>query len=41
MQDLVTGAQALSFNAAIRSDFGEPAAIAALSSEVPFVAMIL
>jgi ABC-type bacteriocin/lantibiotic exporter with double-glycine peptidase domain len=40
IQDLVTGAQALGFNAALLPVFGEPAAIAALSNETPFVAMI-
>jgi ABC-type bacteriocin/lantibiotic exporter with double-glycine peptidase domain len=40
VQDLVTGAQALGFNAALLPVFGEPAAIAALSNETPFVAMI-
>ncbi len=40
VQDLVTGAQVLGFNAAVLSVFDEPAAIAALSNEVPFVAMI-
>ena len=40
MQDLVSGAEALGFNAALLPFFGEPAAIAALSNETPFVAMI-
>jgi ABC-type bacteriocin/lantibiotic exporter with double-glycine peptidase domain len=39
-QDLVTGAQALGFNATVLPIFNEPAAVAALSQEVPFVAMI-
>jgi ABC-type bacteriocin/lantibiotic exporter with double-glycine peptidase domain len=40
VQDLVTGAQALGFNAALLPVSGEPAAIAALSQDTPFVAMI-
>src|SRR5687768_1999480 len=40
VQDLVTGAQALGFHAALLPVFGEPAAIAALSNQTPFVAMI-
>jgi ABC-type bacteriocin/lantibiotic exporter with double-glycine peptidase domain len=40
VQDLVAGAQALGFNAVLLPVFGEPAAIAALSNETPFVAMI-
>jgi len=40
IQDLVTGAQASGFNAAMLSISGEPNAIAALSKETPFVAMI-
>jgi ABC-type bacteriocin/lantibiotic exporter with double-glycine peptidase domain len=40
VQDLVTGAQALGFKAALLPVSGEPAAIAALSNETPFVAMI-
>jgi ABC-type bacteriocin/lantibiotic exporter with double-glycine peptidase domain len=40
VQDLVAGAQALGFNAALLSVSGEPAAIAALSKETPFIAMI-
>ena len=40
VQDLVTGSQALGFNAALLPVFGEPAAIAALSNETLFVAMI-
>jgi hypothetical protein len=40
VQELVTGAQALNFNAAMLTTFGEPAALAALSHETPFVAMI-
>src|ERR1700722_17394469 len=40
MQDLVTGANALGFNAAVLPISGEPAAISALSNETPFVAMI-
>jgi ABC-type bacteriocin/lantibiotic exporter with double-glycine peptidase domain len=39
-QDLVTGAQALSFNAAMLSAAGETQAVQALSNLVPFVAMI-
>lgn len=39
-QDLVTGAQALGFNAALLPVFGEPAARTALANEAPFVAMI-
>jgi ABC-type bacteriocin/lantibiotic exporter with double-glycine peptidase domain len=40
VQDLVTGAQALSLNAALLAVTGEPAATAALSNQTPFVAMI-
>ena len=40
VQDLVLGAQALGFNAALLGVVGEPAAIAALSNDPPFVAMI-
>jgi ABC-type bacteriocin/lantibiotic exporter with double-glycine peptidase domain len=40
VQDLVMGAQAMGFNAAVLPVFDEPAAIAALSNQVPFVAMI-
>jgi hypothetical protein len=40
VQDLVAGAQAVGFGAALLRVFGEPAGIAALSNEVPFVAMI-
>jgi ABC-type bacteriocin/lantibiotic exporter with double-glycine peptidase domain len=40
VQDLVTGAQALGFHAALLPVLGEPAAIAALSNQTPFVAMI-
>jgi hypothetical protein len=40
VQDLVSRANALGFNAALLPVFGEPAAIAALSNEIPFVAMI-
>jgi hypothetical protein len=40
VQDLVTGSNALGFNAALLPVFDEPAAIAALSNETPFVAMI-
>lgn len=40
IQDLIMGAQALGFNAALLSIAGEPAAIAALSNQTPFVAMI-
>jgi len=39
-QDLLAGAQAFGFNAALLSVSGEVAAIAALSNETPFVAMI-
>lgn len=39
-RDLVTGSQALGFNAAVLSIHGEPDAIAALSNDLPFVAMI-
>ena len=37
---MVTGAQTMGFNAAVLSVFDEPAAIAALSNQTPFVAMI-
>lgn len=40
VQDLIAGAQALGFNAALLSVSGEPAAVAALSNQTPFVAMI-
>jgi ABC-type bacteriocin/lantibiotic exporter with double-glycine peptidase domain len=40
VQDLVNGAISLGFNGALLPVFGEPAAIAALSNETPFVAMI-
>lgn len=40
VQDLVTGAQSLGYNAALLAVFGEPAARAALSNETPFVAMM-
>ena len=40
VQDLVNGAQALGFNAALLLVWSEPAAIAALSNETPFVATI-
>lgn len=40
VQDLVVGAQALGFGAALLPAFDEPAAIAALSREAPFVVMI-
>jgi ABC-type bacteriocin/lantibiotic exporter with double-glycine peptidase domain len=40
VQDLVSGAQRLGFSAALLPGFGEPAAIAALSNETPFVALI-
>ena len=40
VQDLVIGAQALGLQAALLPVFGEPAAITALSSQAPFVAMI-
>jgi ABC-type bacteriocin/lantibiotic exporter with double-glycine peptidase domain len=39
-QDLITAAQSLGFNAALLSTPGESAAIAALSKDAPFVAMI-
>jgi ABC-type bacteriocin/lantibiotic exporter with double-glycine peptidase domain len=40
VQDLVTGAQALGFNASMLSTSGETQALKALSNLVPFVAMI-
>jgi ABC-type bacteriocin/lantibiotic exporter with double-glycine peptidase domain len=40
VQDLVTGTQALCLNAVLLPVADEPAAIAALSNDVPFVAMI-
>jgi hypothetical protein len=40
VQDLVAGSQALGLDAALLPVFGEPGAIAALSNETPFVAMI-
>src|SRR2546423_1372086 len=40
IQDLVIGAQALGFNAALMTVHGEPGAVLALSNEAPFVAMI-
>lgn len=40
VQDLVQGAQALGVNAALLPVHSEPAALAALSNDAPFVAMI-
>jgi ABC-type bacteriocin/lantibiotic exporter with double-glycine peptidase domain len=40
VQDLIAGAQALGFNAALLPVSSEPAAIVALTQETPFVAMI-
>jgi hypothetical protein len=40
VQDLVHGAQSFGLNAALLSNMDEPAAIAALSNQTPFVAMI-
>src|SRR5437868_4349473 len=40
IQDLVTAAQSLGFNASLVPVSGEPGAIAALSKQTPFVAMI-
>src|SRR5437879_4987373 len=40
VQDLITGAQALGFNAELLQTFGDPAAAIALSNQTPFVAMI-
>jgi predicted double-glycine peptidase len=40
VQDLVNGAQTLGFGAALLPVFGKPDALAALSNDVPFVAMI-
>jgi ABC-type bacteriocin/lantibiotic exporter with double-glycine peptidase domain len=40
LADLITGAQALGFHAAMLAVRSQPAAIAALSNEAPFVAMI-
>ena len=40
VQDLVTGAHTFGFHAVLLPVFGEAAAIAALSKETPFVAMI-
>ena len=40
INDLVTGAQGLGFNAALLAISGEPDALAALSSQTPFIAMI-
>ncbi len=40
VQDLVTAAKALGLKAALLPIFAEPAAIAALSNQTPFVAMI-
>jgi ABC-type bacteriocin/lantibiotic exporter with double-glycine peptidase domain len=40
VQDLVTGAQALGFNAALLPNYSEPDAVLSLSNDVPFVAMI-
>ena len=40
VQDLVTGAQALGFNADLLSTSGQPQAVQALSNLVPFIAMI-
>jgi len=40
VQDLVTGAHALGFNAGMLPIYGEPDALLALSNDLPFVAMI-
>lgn len=40
VQDLVQGAQSFGLNAALLRSFDEPGAVAALSNQVPFVAMI-
>ncbi len=40
VQDLITGAQALGQSAVLLPISGEPAAVAALSNQTPFVAMI-
>jgi ABC-type bacteriocin/lantibiotic exporter with double-glycine peptidase domain len=40
VQDLIVGAQAFGFNAALLPVSGEPAALAALSKDTPFIAMI-
>src|SRR5438132_13571399 len=40
INDLVTGAQGLGFNAALLAISGDPDALAALSSQTPFIAMI-
>ena len=40
IQDLITGTQALGFQAALLPISGEPDAVAALSNQTPFVAMI-
>src|SRR6266851_269446 len=40
VQDLVTGAEGLGFNAALLPIYREPDAILSLSNHVPFVAMI-
>src|SRR5206468_3717442 len=40
VQDVVAGAQAMGFNASVLPVSDEPAAVAALSNLVPFVAMI-
>lgn len=40
VQDLITGAQSFGLNAAMLSVSGEPDAVAALSQQTPFIAMI-
>lgn len=40
VQDLIAGAQALNFNAALLATLDESSALAALSRDTPFVAMI-
>src|SRR5437588_11669656 len=40
VQDLIVAAQVFGFSAELLKVFGEPAAVTALSSETPFVAMI-
>lgn len=40
VQDLIAGAHALGFNAAMLAVSGEPLAVAALSMETPFIAML-
>jgi ABC-type bacteriocin/lantibiotic exporter with double-glycine peptidase domain len=40
VQDLITGSQSLGFNAGVLSVYNEPAALLALASQTPFVAMI-